>query len=70
MLFRVYSVECSPWSSVSCVSALRTFKRILALVCMLSVCYLNVISVSYATPRIVENECWRVRVTGICALKK
>ena len=49
---------------ISCVSVCRTFKRVLAFVCMLSVCCLNVMALSY-----VGNGCSGLGVAGICALK-
>lgn len=47
----------------------RTFKRNLALVCMSSMCCLNVLPLPYVTPEIAGNGCPRVSVTGIGALK-
>ena len=51
----LYSVVMSSleWPYVVCVSALRTFRRCLALVLMSVVCGLNVIILSKVTPRIL-----------------
>ena len=49
--------------------ACRTFKRVLALVCMLSVCCLIAMPLPYVTPRIVAHGCSGVGVTAIGALK-
>ena len=51
------------------MSARRTFKRGLALVCLLSVCCLNVMALSYVTPNKVRYRCPEVGVTKIIALR-
>ena len=48
---------------------MNTFKRVYALVCMLSMYCLNVMPLLYFTPKIVGNGCLRMSIAGIGALK-
>ena len=65
LMYCLYSVVMSSLEcpNVVCVSALRTFKRVLAGVFILSVCCLNVTPLSSVTPRIFV-----VGVTGMGVL--